>query len=119
MASDIQNSSSYTPIQCQIYDYIEIACMHHYQLDIELNIGEVVRGKAKTTQIINKQEFIVISLKSELDVSSKENEDSEKNAIQSSLQNSIQDNEQTIRLDLIKSITALDKNAKFGTVIIN
>ena len=110
---------SYTPIQCQLYDYVEIACMRHYRLDIELTTGEVITGKAMTTRIKDKQEFIVISFKSALDVSSKENEGSEKNATQSSLQNSIQDNEQTIRLDLIKSITALDKNAKFETVIVN
>ena len=89
-------SSNYSPIQCQLYDYIEIACMRHYRLDIELTSGETISGKALTTRIRDKQEFIVISI---------EPEENRK--------------EQEIRLDLVKSITALDKNSEFNTVTIN
>lgn len=94
--SNKDKSSGYSPIQCQLYDYIEIACMRHYRLDIELTSGETLSGKALTTRIKDKQEFIVISA------------DSEKNH-----------EEQEIRLDLVKSITALDDNAEFKTVVIN
>lgn len=94
--SNKDKSSGYSPIQCQFYDYIEIACMRHYRLDIELTSGETLSGKALTTRIKDKQEFIVISA------------DSEKNH-----------EEQEIRLDLVKSITALDNNAEFKTVVIN
>ncbi len=89
---------SYTPIQCQLYDYVEIACMCHYRLDIELTTDEIITGKALTTRIKNKQEFIVIDVASE---------DADKGT------------EQEIRLDTVKSITALDENAEFGTVAIN
>ena len=94
--SNKDKSSGYSQIQCQLYDYIEKACMRHYRLDIELTSGETLSGKALTTRIKDKQEFIVISA------------DSEKNH-----------EEQEIRLDLVKSITALDDNAEFKTVVIN
>ncbi len=93
-----ENSSDYTPIQCQLYDYVEIACMRHYRLDIELISGDIITGKAVTTRIKNKQEFIVIAE----DVDNKEN-----------------NKEQEIRLDLVKSLTTLDANAEFDTVAIN
>ena len=93
MSKNDTDSSAYTPIQCQIYDYIEIACMPHYRLNIELNSGGIITGQAITTRVKNKQEFIVIK-----------NKDT---------------GEQEIRLDLVKSIQALDDNAEFGKVSIN
>ncbi len=88
----------YTPIQCQLYDYIEIACLRHYTLSIKLLDGEEVKGRAETTNIEDKQEFLVVSV---------ENGQDQKEANIS------------IRLDKIKSITALDENAEFKTVEIN
>ena len=96
----------YSPIKCQLYDYIEIACMRNYLLDIELTTGEVLRGKAKQTRIKEKQEFLVIKL----------------NAAEATQENKDQCTELftgSIRLDLIKSITVLDKNADFKTININ
>ena len=93
MSKNDTDSSAYTPIQCQIYDYIEIACMRHYRLNIELNSSGIIKGQAITTRVRNKQEFIVIK-----------NKDA---------------GEQEIRLDLVKSIQALDDNAEFGKVSIN
>ena len=98
MPNNDDGLSTYTPIQCQLYDYIEIACMRHYRLDIELISGEIITGKALTTRIKHKQEFIVVDV----------DMDTEGN-----------DKEQEIRLDLVKSICALDENAEFGTVTIN
>ena len=94
MSKNDDDKAIYSPIQCQLYDYFEIACMGHYRLDVMLLSGEIVKGKAITTLIKDKQEFLCI----ELVENSKEHE---------------------IRLDLIKSITALDKNAEFETVTIN
>lgn len=94
---------NYSPIQCQLYDYIEIACMRRYQLDIEIKSGDTIRGRAKQTLIKEKQEFLVIEFDTE-------------EVIQ---KNDTQDTELEIRLDLIKSITTLDKNADFKTVEIN
>ncbi len=39
----------YEPIQCHLYDYIEIACMQAYELDVQLLSGEITRGIAKGT----------------------------------------------------------------------
>jgi len=89
---------AYTPIQCQLYDYIEIACLRHYKLSIKLLDGGEILGRAETTKIEDKQEFLLVSV------------DVETNLNQEELQ---------IRLDKIKSITALDKNAEFKTVEIN
>ncbi len=94
----------YTPIRCDLYDYIEIACLRHYTLTIKLLDGEKIQGKAETTKIEDKQEFLIVSVKVEADQNQKEEKKEEKISI---------------RLDKIKSITALDKNAEFKTVEIN
>ncbi|EOB1207158.1 Rho-binding antiterminator [Photobacterium damselae] len=52
----------YQPIACQRYDYIEIACMHHYQITIELLDGTVIQGQAIDTKIENKQEFLLLDV---------------------------------------------------------
>jgi Rho-binding antiterminator len=83
---------SYQPIKCGLYDYFEIACLYHYTLEIMLLDGRKVLGIAQNMRIENKQEFLLIGIK---------------------------DGSQEIRLDKIKSITALDKNAKFNSVVIN
>jgi Rho-binding antiterminator len=88
-----EDDNNYSPIQCQLYDYIEVACMRHYQLDIELTTSETITGKAITTKIKDRQEFIVI-----------ESENNEK---------------QEIRLDLVKSIEPQDENTEFGRVAIS
>ena len=90
----------YSPIQCQIYDYIEIACMRRYQIEIELTSAETIKAKAKQTRIKETQEFLVVEL----------NTNEFTNTEESELE---------IRLDLIKSITALDKNADFKTIEID
>ena len=80
---------AYKPIQCGNYDYIEIACMRHYTLAIELLDGEKLVGKAQTTLIKDKQEFLVIS------------------------------GNQAIRLDKIKAMTVVDEGAEFGYIEIS
>ncbi|GAA0397936.1 Rho-binding antiterminator [Cocleimonas flava] len=89
---------TYNPIQCQLYDYIEIACLRHYKLSIKLLDGSEIQGRAETTRIADKQEFLLISTEVASDIN--------------------QDITQ-IRLDKIKSITALDRHAEFSTVEIN
>ncbi|MEE9325752.1 MAG: Rho-binding antiterminator [Cocleimonas sp.] len=83
---------SYQPIKCELYDYFEVACLYHYKLEIKLLNGEKITGIAQNTRIENKQEFLLIGKKSA---------------------------SQEIRLDKIKCITALDKNAKFNSIKIN
>lgn len=97
---------SYTPIQCQLYDYIEIACLRHYKLLIKLLDGSELQGRAETTKIENKQEFMIISVEANQDQEESNTKDNRKGNT-------------SIRLDKIKSITALDQNAEFKTVEIN
>ncbi len=84
---------AYTPIKCSHHDFIEIACLHHYELNIELTSGEWVRGIAHTTHT---------------------------NAIREEHLELQKANEKfSIRLDLIRSITPLNKNAMFGKQLFN
>lgn len=83
---------AYQPIQCHIHDTLEIACMRGYTLDIELVSGETLRGIAKTTKSVNKEEFLVVE----------------------TAQGSSEP-----RLDKIKRILVLNDNAEFKTIEIN
>ena len=83
---------SYKPIQCGIYDYIEIACLRHYTLEIKSEDGESITATAINTRVIDRQEFLVFDVNGD---------------------------EHQMRLDKIKSITALDTNAEFKTIQIN
>jgi Rho-binding antiterminator len=80
---------AYRPIQCQDYDYIEIACMRHYTLAIELLDGSKLIGEAQTTLIKDKQEFLIL------------------------------EGDQSIRLDRIKTITTFDDDAEFTSIEIS
>ena len=95
MADKSSDSTNYSPIQCEIYDYIEIACMRHYHLIIELSSGDSITGKAITTKVKDKKEFILIETDSGSDKTIE------------------------IRLDLVKSIQPLDKNAEFGRLLMS
>lgn len=80
---------TYKPIRCDLYDYIEIACMHRYLLSVELLDGSHVQGFASDTLIKNKIEFLVIKTNHK---------------------------KHTIQLDKIRQFTALNKHAAFKTI---
>jgi len=48
-------------ISCQQYDYIEIVCLYHYPLLIDLKSGETVKGVAVNT-VRNEQRDECIEL---------------------------------------------------------
>lgn len=53
------------PIPCELFDYIEIACMFGYKVELTLHSGERYCGVAITTHINqDKQEFLVLQLDS-------------------------------------------------------
>ncbi len=81
----------YQPIECRLYDYIEIACMRHYDLQIKLLSGENIIGQAQTTRVAQKEEFLLIKVNSTI---------------------------QEIRLDKISTLKALNNGAEFGKVTI-
>ncbi len=50
------------PIACDLYDYIEIACLYHYDVRLQLCDGSLICGKACTTVILaDKVEAIQLS----------------------------------------------------------
>ncbi|WP_336284121.1 Rho-binding antiterminator [Citrobacter arsenatis] len=80
----------YHPIDCDLHDYLEIACLYHYCLRIELTDGTYLDAKALTTcTTADKEEFLLV-----------ENHE----------------NQQKIRLDRLSAITALTPGATFSTV---
>ncbi len=48
------------PIACHLYDYIEIACMYGYEVELELDDGTHRRGNAITTRVFEQMEFLLI-----------------------------------------------------------
>ena len=82
----------YRPLACDLYDYLEIACMHRYQLAIELVDGSHLLGQALTTQTTAKEEFLLIRTS---------------------------DGEQRLRMDRLLAITPQDADASFGRVLLS
>lgn len=68
----------YHPIDCDLHDYLEIACMYHYCLRIELTDGTYLDAKALTTcTTADKEEFLLVE----------NHENQQKNSIGSSVSN--------------------------------
>ena len=83
-------TEKYYPIDCDLHDYLEIACLYHYWLRIELTDSRCFDAKALTTcTTTDKEEFLLVE----------HDED-----------------QQTIRLDHLSTITALPPGALFSTV---
>jgi Rho-binding antiterminator len=84
---------SYQPLNCDLHDYLEIACMHHYRLRIELVDGGLLDAEALTTQTTDsKEEFLVVRADA---------------------------GEQRLRLDRLLAITPLTPGASFARVPLN
>ncbi|MCK7226324.1 Rho-binding antiterminator [Enterobacter asburiae] len=83
---------SYNPIDCDLHDYLEIACLYRYWLRIELSDGSCFDAKALTTRTTSdREEYLEI----------------ECNGM-----------ERKIRLDFLSSITPLAAGAAFGKIIL-
>ena len=49
-------------IRCDLHDYIEIACMYGFEVELETKNGEIFSGKAQTiASDSQKQECLVLS----------------------------------------------------------
>jgi Rho-binding antiterminator len=80
--------NTYQPMSCDLYDYLEIACMRGYRLDIEMKDGSRLVAKALTTRTSSdKEEFLSLETA---------------------------DGQQEVRLDQVRAVTPLDANAQFG-----
>ena len=84
--------STYKPLHCDLHDYLEIACLCGYTLDIELTDGQRLTARAITTRTApTREEFLEVETT---------------------------DGRQEIRLDQLLAITPLDNNARFGRVVL-
>lgn len=82
--------NTYQLLDCDLHDYLEIACMHHYALQVELLDGPSFPATALTTRTApSKEEFFVV-----------------RNA----------EGQHEVRLDRLRAITPLDPNARFGRI---
>ncbi|SFT39946.1 Rho-binding antiterminator [Pseudomonas marincola] len=51
--------STYKPLNCDLYDYLEIACLHGYELLLELDDGSTLQARAVDTRTApSKEEFL-------------------------------------------------------------
>lgn len=83
----------YQPLACELYDYLEIACMHRYRLLIELNDGSSLLGQALTTKTTeSKEEYLHVQTSS---------------------------GKLHLRLDQLLAITPQDAGASFARVLLN
>ncbi|WP_411991572.1 Rho-binding antiterminator [Agarivorans sp. DSG3-1] len=80
-------------ISCQDYDYIEIVCMYHFPIKLELVNGETIQGKALGTQRNTEQEECIKVL--------------------------VGEDERLINLSSIKRLTVLMDNPHFHAVEFN
>ncbi|ARS48369.1 transcriptional antiterminator Rof [Ectopseudomonas mendocina DLHK] len=83
----------YQPLACDLYDYLEIACLHRYRLDIELTDGTHMQGQALNTETTaSKEEFLLVRTA---------------------------EGEQRLRMDRLLAITPQDPGASFGRVLLS
>ncbi|CRM18051.1 protein YaeO [Pseudomonas sp. FH4] len=82
--------NAYQPLNCDVHDYLEIACLHGYRLQVELIDGRSYAARALTTRTAtSKEEFLVLCSDS---------------------------GQFEVRLDQLLAITPLDDNARFGRI---
>ncbi|MCY1518614.1 Protein rof [compost metagenome] len=80
----------YQPLDCDLHDLLEIACLYRYPLRVELVDGDAFEARALTTRTsAEKEEFFVLEV---------ENDRCE------------------VRLDRLLAITPLEQGARFGRV---
>ena len=53
--------TDYRPIECDLHDVLEIACLHHALLQVELRDGSCFVARARTTvSTAEKEEFLLL-----------------------------------------------------------
>ncbi|EJL05036.1 MULTISPECIES: Rho-binding antiterminator [Pseudomonas] len=83
---------TYQPLNCDLHDYLEIACLYGYTLDIELTDGQRLTARAITTRTAStREEFFDVETA---------------------------DGRLEIRLDQLLAIRPQDHNARFGRVVL-
>ncbi|MGN7740411.1 Rho-binding antiterminator [Pseudomonas sp. 22526] len=84
--------NAYKPLDCNLHDYLEIACMHGYRLLVEGVDGSQLEALGKTTRTsASGEEFLCLE------------------GAEGPLE---------IRLDQLLAITPLDANRSFGRILL-
>ncbi len=53
--------TDYQPLECDLHDVLEIACLHHALLQVELRDGSRFVARARTTEsTADKEEFLLL-----------------------------------------------------------
>ena len=83
--------NAYQPLNCDLHDFLEIACMRSYLLELELVDGQRLVARALTTRTsATKEEFLAV----------------EQNGT-----------ERQIRLDQLAAMTPSNASAEFGRIV--
>lgn len=56
----MSTDTEYQPINCDDYEYLEIACQRQLKLLIELNGGENIEGQASDLLLRKKVEYLIV-----------------------------------------------------------
>lgn len=81
--------TDYHPLECDLHDVLEIACLHRAQLQVELRDGSRFMARARTTiSTADKEEFLLLDAA---------------------------DGERRIRLDRLHAVTTLGADGVAGT----
>ncbi|HFX9734994.1 TPA: Rho-binding antiterminator [Salmonella enterica] len=58
-------NETYQPINCDDYDSLELACMHHLILTLTLKDGEVLQAKANDLNLRKNVEYLLAEVSGE------------------------------------------------------
>lgn len=58
-------NETYQPINCDDYDSLELACMHHLILTLTLKDGEVLQAKANDLILRKNVEYLLVEVSGE------------------------------------------------------
>ncbi len=53
-------NTPYTAIRCELYDYLELACVYNYDIEASLTDGTIIEGRAQTLEIADGAEYLLI-----------------------------------------------------------
>ena len=56
----MSTDTEYQPINCDDYEYLEIACQRQLKLQIKLNDGENIEGQASDLLLRKKVEYLIV-----------------------------------------------------------
>ncbi|EFB72695.1 Rho-binding antiterminator [Providencia rustigianii] len=56
----MSTDNEYQPINCDDYEYLEIACQRQLKLQVQLNDGENIEGQASDLLLRKKIEYLVL-----------------------------------------------------------